>query len=385
MKTKHSEHVSLRISKSIYKVIFSFVIIIALVLIIPGEYHKVYAAPLEDCDLDGFDDATGVPVPWPGYDETKGDTPDGPAGSKTTNTTPSNTNNSTSGNTKIETPGETSSGDSGKTSSEESGNISKTNTSKTNSSKAGKTNEESEKNNKTSKVKTDKTISTDKDITNKEESGKKDSKTSNKMNAARVSDKMNQSGAADEAKNSVPSEDQEETTQDENEQPVVASNNNNNADISADEIESVIQTKGMLKIADATGSIIHAGSSVIISGSGFTGNIQDLEIVIQSEPRQLGTVKSTENGSFEAKLNIPENLEAGEHHIVVLYHGKEITRQLIKVGPKAANSFLEALSVGFTKDNNGLMPGLLILLGLFVIGGIVLGASALIGSSKNKN
>lgn len=44
----------------------------------PGAVHVAHAAPLEDCDGDGFDDATGVPVPWPGYDETHGDTPAGP-------------------------------------------------------------------------------------------------------------------------------------------------------------------------------------------------------------------------------------------------------------------------------------------------------------------
>lgn len=33
----------------------------------------------EDCDWDGYDDHTGVKVPWPGFDGTKGDTPSGPS------------------------------------------------------------------------------------------------------------------------------------------------------------------------------------------------------------------------------------------------------------------------------------------------------------------
>lgn len=33
----------------------------------------------EDCDWDGYDDHTGVKVPWPGFDGTKGDTPAGPS------------------------------------------------------------------------------------------------------------------------------------------------------------------------------------------------------------------------------------------------------------------------------------------------------------------
>jgi hypothetical protein len=31
------------------------------------------AASIEDCDLDGYDDATGSPVPWAGFDSTRGD------------------------------------------------------------------------------------------------------------------------------------------------------------------------------------------------------------------------------------------------------------------------------------------------------------------------
>jgi hypothetical protein len=31
------------------------------------------SAPLEDCDLDGYDDHTGAPVPWAGFDATRGD------------------------------------------------------------------------------------------------------------------------------------------------------------------------------------------------------------------------------------------------------------------------------------------------------------------------
>jgi hypothetical protein len=42
--------------------------------------EPVYAADYEkweDCDWDGYDDHTGVPVPWPGFDGTRGDTPGG--------------------------------------------------------------------------------------------------------------------------------------------------------------------------------------------------------------------------------------------------------------------------------------------------------------------
>lgn len=32
------------------------------------------ASPLEDCDLDGYDDHNGAPLPWAGFDSTRGDT-----------------------------------------------------------------------------------------------------------------------------------------------------------------------------------------------------------------------------------------------------------------------------------------------------------------------
>jgi len=52
------------------------------ILLVPSvtihAYRAYAAAPLEDCDGDGYDDATGVSVPWPGYDETHGDTAAGP-------------------------------------------------------------------------------------------------------------------------------------------------------------------------------------------------------------------------------------------------------------------------------------------------------------------
>jgi len=69
-----------RFSKKYFKILFSVALIFTLVVAIPVISINAYAALLEDCDLDGYDDATGVPVPWPGYDETKGDTPSGPGG-----------------------------------------------------------------------------------------------------------------------------------------------------------------------------------------------------------------------------------------------------------------------------------------------------------------
>lgn len=307
--------------KNVLKAIFSFALIFTLIFTVPGGFLGVHAAPLEDCDLDGFDDATGVPVPWPGYDETKGDTPDGPGGGKTSSTTSSKTSSTTSAGANSSTPGNTNSTASGTTNSPTPGNTSSAAPGNTSSPAPGKTDGQDE-------------VS---------QNGNEPSEGTSDIGSA------GGNGAAEE------------------------------------DIESVVTTKGSLEITEASGSLIHVGSSVIISGSGFTGNVDNLEIEIQSEPRRLGTVASSEDGSFETQISIPDDLEAGTHHIVVLYQGREITRQQIEVGPKAANSFLQALSVGFTKNNRGLIPGLSILAGLFLLGSAALLVNVVVRSRRNKS
>ncbi|MDF2869218.1 MAG: hypothetical protein K0R05_793 [Anaerocolumna sp.] len=440
MRNIRSEYVGRRMVKKITKVIFSGAMVFILVLAVPGNYHVAYAAPLEDCDLDGFDDATGVPVPWPGYDETKGDTPDGPAGSKNPTTTPGSTNSSSGNTGTSETSGNTGSGTSGSTGSTgtdktdsvksddtKTGSSKDTSSSKNNDSKSSNTTTGST--DKTSSQTTDKTGSTTKSSTSKSETDKTNSTTAGSTSKSSTSSGNTTSGSSgsgntssstasntdktakdnktetdnasstaqtDESKTDAEntgdtdSSATEEVSQSEadvpeSEQSEVTDNEAAEAlDTSEDIIAAAVNTKGYLDITEASGSILHAGSSVIVSGTGFAGNVQNLEIVIQSEPRQLGFVESSADGSFEAQLDIPEDLSAGAHHIVVLYEGNEITRQEIEIGPKAADSFLQALSVGFTTENQGLVPGLLILLGLIVVGTGVLGYSILFRSNKRK-
>lgn len=464
MKTFRNGSVGKRFMKGTYKIIFTFVLMCVLVLTAPGSFHNVYAAPLEDCDLDGFDDATGVPVPWPGYDETKGDTPAGPAGSKTPVTVPDST---ASGSTNSEVSGKSGSETSDKSSSvktEDSKAASsgktdntKTDNTKTDNTKAansGKT--ENAAATKTTSSVQDKAVKTDSSVsgkteniksdnTGKAESGKADSaakdnagKTEYSKTGSTASDTEDKAaGSTESGKTGSTASDSEDkaaveaesgktdgTAQDttdsaeadladsassaapDSAEAAVAGTDTTDeislsqsgeaeantddvvseaSDTSTEELEAVINVKGSLEIADVSGSLIHAGSPVLISGSGFAEAVDNLEIVIQSESRQLGIVESSENGSFEAQFNIPEELKAGVHHIVVLYQGKEITRQEIEIGPKAANSFLQALSVGFTSDNAGLLPGLVILLGLFISGAVVLVLTVLIRPRPKKS
>lgn len=304
--------------KTIHKIqvfLISSALILTLAIALPSNVLSVIAAPLEDCDLDGYDDATGVPVPWPGYDETKGDTPNG-SGSTNTGSGGSTSSGST-GSTNSNNSGSTNSGSNGTTSS----GSNAASSGGTTGSSGGST---------PSSGSTGKTSSTD-----------TGSSTSTESDEQSVSNEQASSGAVD--------------------------SNSESESLASEDTESVINTKGSLKITEANGSIVHAGSSIVIAGSGFSGNTDDFEIEIHSKPQYLGKASSSEDGSFELQAKIPENLEEGTHDIVVLYQGKEIMRQQIEVGPKAADSFWEALSVGFSADNEGLIPGLLILAGLVIV------------------
>jgi len=249
----------------------------------------VYAAPLEDCDLDGFDDATGVPVPWPGYDETKGDTPSGPGGSNTTQATTSSSSNSGS-------------------SSSSSSSSSSNNTAPTSSS-------------------------------NKTSVSESSSGTKSKLVIANDNSVV-------EVANITP--------------------------VSDEVLAQIVNTKGTIEIANDEGNSVHAGSVITVSGTGFSGDIEGLEIEIHSTPIILGTVVTNADGSFQLQIQIPEDLESGTHHIIVSYQGNEITRQTIEVGPKAVSNFGDALTVGFSSENRGLIPGIIILIGLAAVGGIAL-------------
>ena len=342
-----------RFRKKYIKIVFSVALIFTLIVAIPIISINAYAALLEDCDLDGYDDATGVPVPWPGYDETKGDTPSGPGGvitstkaATSTTTTTATTAAKTAASTNNTASGSTSNTSTGSTNTS-SGGTSTSSTSNTNTSSSGSSN--------SSSAVTESTV------------------TPSTGTASTGTASTSNSGSGDSNAQSTVANGSSET--------VVASSTLVSGDDSSAPVsfDTIINTKGLLNIIDAKGSIIHAGSSVIISGSGFIGNINDLKIEIHSNPLQLGSVTSSKDGSFEVQINIPENLEIGTHNIVVLYQGIEIVSQQIEVAPKAADTFWEALTVGFSTDNKGLIPGLLVLAGLIIAGSVTL----LIGGITN--
>ena len=66
----------------------------------------------------------------------------------------------------------------------------------------------------------------------------------------------------------------------------------------------------------AAGAALTAGDSVTVSGDGFLPN-STIQAVIYSTPTLLGAFAVDEAGAFEIDVTIPDDLDAGEHSLVV--------------------------------------------------------------------
>ena len=62
-----------KILRKLLPITFTLAVATAVTFSTPVFVERAYAAPMEDCDLDGYDDHTGKPVPWRGFDGTKGE------------------------------------------------------------------------------------------------------------------------------------------------------------------------------------------------------------------------------------------------------------------------------------------------------------------------
>jgi len=111
---------------------------------------------------------------------------------------------------------------------------------------------------------------------------------------------------------------------------------------------------------------------VTISGAGFAAGIADLEISINSVPTRLAAVATDQVGAFAALHNPGCSWGLSEHNVVVAYQGNERVRVPVQVLAPVADSFVEALTVGFAGQNDELLPGLAILGGLVVAGGVTI-------------
>jgi hypothetical protein len=282
----------------------------------------------EDCDWDGYDDHTGVAVPWPGFDGTRGDTPSGPS------------SDSQTGKKQAEEAA-------AKDDSSDSSSSSNSGSSPTSSTK------KSTKSTKSTKKTTDSKTTTDTPTSDTEATGATIEEETPVEEPVAVTEP-----AATSAKSP------EETA----------------AELAAAQKafdDAVIAQKGEVEVSDAEGAALHVGSSVIISGAGFYGDVAELSVEIHSDPVALGTAATDADGLFELEAVLPENIAEGAHNIVVLYKGAEIARRPIELGPAPADSFLKALTVGFGAGSE-FLAGIIILAALVALSGLALALHAVV-------
>jgi hypothetical protein len=292
IKVMQSRNLSQR--QMIARILMVVILSVAVISIFPTSSFAVtgHNGELEDCDTDGYDDTTGVPVPWYGYDQTAGDPnpvpadwdgvagsydPYGTAGHKKTTKSESTESNTNSSNTST-------------------------------------------------------------------------------------------------SKNSGSDTTQKPSTLVENVVPLSEL---------APEVAAIVGVRGKLSVtpSDGTEGVKQyvPGSEIVIKGVDFAGNVDKLDIEIHSEnPQKLITVNSKEDGSFEAKVNIPDDLELGTHYILILYDGNPIVKTSIEVVESVVND--SATPLAAAEDKGGFNAGGLILL----VALIIVAAGALLGWKAKK-
>lgn len=289
-----------------------------------GSAVVAYASPMEDCDQDGYDDHTGAPVPWVGFDGTRGDTvPPGWDGVSNSWTGDHTNDGSTSAGSS------SGSGDSGGSSSGSSSGSSKS------SSSGG------------SKKSTSKSSASSGSSTSGAKAGGTTSVVVTKPGQAAVGTPATVSVAATLAP--APAA------------PAAAST------------ATILATLGKLQVVDAEGSRLHLGGTLRITGSGFAALADGLDISLDSTGQKLDTASTDDKGGFQLDVDLPAKLTFGDHTVLVSYKGKVIARQVVSIGPATANTLAKALLVGFGDDNPDRTTGLAILVGMVTAGSLAYG------------
>lgn len=123
-------------------------------------------------------------------------------------------------------------------------------------------------------------------------------------------------------------------------------------------------------VSDVKGTIavdgdLEPGASVILNGTGYAADVPELTIELHSDPVVLGTVATDAQGAFTTTVTIPAEVPEGQHSLVVLHEGIEVTSSpvevaTVEVAPAAAK----------TEDAETVPPftGLAILAALGVVG-----------------
>lgn len=71
-------------------------------------------------------------------------------------------------------------------------------------------------------------------------------------------------------------------------------------------------------------SSVEAGKSVTVRGTGFAPE-STVTITLHSEPVEVGTATTDENGDFTAEVTVPANTEAGDHTVIAESNAPTVT------------------------------------------------------------
>lgn len=115
------------------------------------------------------------------------------------------------------------------------------------------------------------------------------------------------------------------------------------------------------------------GATVTLTGAGYAPNVPELVLELHSTPVQVGAVATDETGGFATTVTLPADVEPGEHHVVVLYEGTEITRTPVQLvaaaGTDVATTDAAATPAETVPPQAGvLILGVLAALGLLALG-----------------
>lgn len=89
----------------------------------------------------------------------------------------------------------------------------------------------------------------------------------------------------------------------------------------------ITEVRGELTVAGD----LAPGATVTLTGAGYAPNVPELVLELHSTPVQIGTVATDQAGAFAATVTLPADVEPGDHHVVVLHEGTEITRTPVQL------------------------------------------------------
>jgi hypothetical protein len=79
-----------------------------------------------------------------------------------------------------------------------------------------------------------------------------------------------------------------------------------------------------------TGDVV-PGATVTLTGTGFAPRIEGFALELHSDPVPLGTVNSDDNGGFTSQVVVPASVAPGDHEVVVLFEGKQVSASPVTV------------------------------------------------------